>query len=197
MRSIFNRILILIMVLLDIFYIINAFQGHNYSRIPTYLALFLVLIIPFVLEKITKKKFSTNLKLAYFIFIFLADFLGCIVNLYNSTIWFDKFVHFLSGIFTGFLGLLFMEYFKYEDTLLGRIFCTLGFTCLIAVIWEFFEYGMDSIFNLKLQHADVTSVGDTMKDLIFAFIGNVLFLIIYQFDRKGHLKNFIKSCKIE
>lgn len=197
MKKVYNTILILFMFFFDIIYIINALENNNYSRIATYLALPVLLLIPFFLEKIIKKKLNTDLKIIYFSFIFLADFLGCIVGLYNSTIWFDKFTHFLSGIFTAFLGLLFMQYFKYQDTRLGRIFCVLGFSCFIAVIWEFFEYGMDSIFNLHLQHADLTGVGDTMKDLISAFLGSILFLITYQFDKKKQLHSFIYRCKVE
>lgn len=197
MKNIYNRLLILIMLFLDAIYIVNAFQTASYERIPTYFALPIVLFIPFLIEKLTKKKLNANLKGVYYSFIFLADFLGCVVGLYNSTMWFDKLTHFLSGVFTAFLGLLLMEYFQYQDTWLGRIFCALGFTCLIAVVWEFFEYGMDSFFKTSLQHADVTGVQDTMQDIIAAFIGASLLLMIDSLDKKKGLHHFIQNCKIE
>ena len=48
---------------------------------------------------------------------------------------------------------------------------------MIAVIWEFFEYGMDLLMAMDLQHVETTGVSDTMTDLIVAFLGSIIFLI--------------------
>lgn len=182
MKKIINYILIFIMLLFDFFYLINCFKFSNYDRIHIYLTLPIVLLIPLFLEKIIKKELNNNLKLFYYIFIFLADFLGCVVNLYGKISWFDTFIHYLSGIFTAYLGILLMGIFQFKQTFLSRIIYVLGFTCLVAVIWEFFEYSMDSFFGMTLQHADTTGVNDTMVDLISAFLGSITFLIFYRKD---------------
>ncbi len=180
MKKIINYILIFIMLGFDFFYLINCVKFFNYDRVHTYLALPIVLLVPYALEKILKKKLNINLKIIYFCFIFFADFLGCVVNLYGKISWFDTFTHYLSGIFTAYLGILLMN--KFKQTFLSRIIYILGFTCLVAVIWEFFEYSMDSFFGMTLQHADTTGVNDTMIDLISAFLGSITFLIFYKRD---------------
>ena len=182
MKKTINYILIFIMLCFDFFYLINDLRIGSSDRIVTYLALPFVLLVPFFLDKIMKKELSSNLKLFYYIFIFLADFLGCVVNLYEKISWFDTFTHYLSGIFTAYLGILLMDKFQFKKTFLSRIIYTLGFTCLIAVIWEFFEYSMDNFFGMTLQHANTTGVNDTMIDLISAFLGSITFLIFYRKD---------------
>lgn len=161
----------------DFFYIINSIKFSNYERMHTYLALPFVLVVPTLLEKMTKKELSINLKVFYFCFIFFADFLGCVVNLYGTVSWFDKFTHFLSGVFTAYIGLLLMKQFCYKQNNIGKIIYVLSFTCLIAVIWEFFEYGMDLLMAMDLQHVETTGVSDTMTDLIVAFLGSIIFFI--------------------
>ncbi len=180
MKKIINYILIFIMLGFDFFYIINCVKFSNYDRVHTYLALPIVLLVPYLLEKILKKELDSNLKIIYFSFIFFADFLGCVVNLYGKIAWFDTFTHYLSGIFTAYLGILLMNKFQIKQNFLGRIIYVLSFTCLIAVMWEFFEYGMDSLFGMTLQHADTTGVNDTMIDLIAAFLGSITFLLFYR-----------------
>lgn len=180
MKKTVNYILIFIMLGFDFFYLINDLRIGGSDRTLTYLALPLVLLIPYLLEKITKKELNSNLKLFYYLFIFLADFLGCVVNLYGTVSWFDTFTHYLSGVFTAYLGILLMEKFQFRQSYLGRIIFVLSFTCLVAVMWEFFEYGMDSLFGMTLQHADTTGVNDTMIDLISAFLGSITFLIFYR-----------------
>lgn len=180
MKKTINYILIFIMLGFDFFYLINDLKIGDSNRILTYLALPFVLLVPYLLEKITKKELDINLKLFYYLFIFLADFLGCVVNLYGSVAWFDTFTHYLSGIFTAYLGILMMKRFHFKQTFLSCIIYVLSFTCLVAVIWEFFEYGMDSLFGMTLQHADTTGVNDTMIDLVSAFLGSITFLIFYR-----------------
>ena len=194
MKRKYNYFMIIVMVFFDVLYIFNAIKLGSYDRLPTYLALFFTLLVPTIVEKIFKLELSYNLKIIYFTFIFIADFLGCVVGLYNSTVWFDVFAHFLSGILTALLGIFLMKLFNYKETKFGSLLYALGITCLIAILWEMFEFGMDTISGTTLQHVPDTGVNDTMEDVIAAFMGSLVFLIVYFCETKqGLLHKFTKN----
>jgi len=170
--------LITIMVLLDIVYIINSIQNVTYVRMATYLVLIPILLFPFILEKILKKKLTEELKLIYYIFIFLAQFLGSVVNLYKTVSWFDTFTHYTSGIISSLLAIMiYSQYNKSNKNKIFRISYIIGFTFLIAGLWEMFEFGMDTFVGTNLQHNLETGVKDTMIDIVSAFLGTITYLV--------------------
>lgn len=186
MKKIINSILIIVMVLFDARYIINSISLNSFDRLPTYLALIPLLFVPKIL-KLLKFKLSDTLEVMYYVFIFMAQFLGCVVNLYASISWFDTFTHLLSGIFFSIVSLIFIDK-NSKITKRNKLFYILyilGFTMLTACIWEFFEFGMDMITGSNLQHAKETGVVDTMQDMIAAFIGSIIFLTFYNIKEKS------------
>ena len=94
MYKLISKILVILMNILTVIIAILAFCNNNYSRVLTYIAIFPILLVPFIINK-TKYKLTDLETMMYYIFIFLADFLGCVVNLYNTTSWYDIFVHFI------------------------------------------------------------------------------------------------------
>lgn len=178
MKKIINFILILTMVLFDTRYIVYSITSQNCHRLETYLALIPLLFIPTIL-KLFKVKISDSIETMYFIFIFLAQFLGCGVNLYAKISWFDTFTHLLSGTFFSIVSLYFLDKYKIKVKVNSLFFIiyVLGFTMLTASIWEFFEFAMDKIISSNLQHSIETGVTDTMVDMMAAFTGSILFLI--------------------
>lgn len=194
MKKITRYILVLIMVVMDIYYIISNLINSNFSRLATFLALFPVLLVPTIIEKILKKKFSEEFKLSYIIFIFLAEFLGSIVNLYSEIYWFDDLTHLLSGVISALIAQLIYQYnIRKDKSNFIKITYIFGFVFLIAGVWEIFEYGMDCFTSSNLQHAIETGVCDTMNDTIDALLGALLY-IIYRFgiSKKDRIKLFIK-----
>ena len=135
----------------------------------------------------------------YIIFIFVAHFLGSIVNLYNKIYWYDNFIHFLSGFVISFFALELLIRLKKYD--LKKIFFNaifiIGISCIIASFWEYFEFISDNIFGKDAQNVLTTGVADTMMDMILATLGNLLFILIYIFEefnnKKLIVKNFIKQ----
>lgn len=151
-----------------------AITNYDSSRLLTYLAVIPVLFAPCILNK-TAYKLNENEKFIYYLFIFFADFLGCVVNLYNMIWWYDIFMHFCSGIFTFSIGIFILKRMKVStSSKFFVILFSLGIVMLIAGIWEFFEYGADQILKMDLQHNLSTGVGDTMEDMLAAFFGGIL-----------------------
>lgn len=197
MQKIINRILIAGMGLGTLWYLYQALTTSTYDRLATYIAVFPLLLLPFIYEKITKRRVDENMRLIYYVFLFLADFLGCVVNLYNVTHWFDTFTHYLSGVLTALLAIIMMKNFKYKETTFGSIVYALAITALVALLWEIFEFTMDSLTGTTLQHVKETGVTDTMKDVMVAMLGSLTFLVAYLGTKKDNfLHKFIKEVKI-
>ncbi len=170
-----NQILLLSIMLGTLYFTIFHYDSQ---RILTYLAVIPVLIAPYILRK-TKYQLDDSELFYYYLFIFFADFLGCVANLYNIVWWYDIFIHFCSGIFTFAIGLfLLKKWQQLQRNLMTITFC-LGITMLVASGWEFFEFLTDNLLGMNLQHNIDTGVIDTMQDMIAAFLGGILASFIY------------------
>lgn len=187
MYKFFTKMMILVMLLGTMLIAILEFSNNNFSRLLTFLALIPILAMPLLLS-FTKFKLNSKEIFLYYIFIFLADFLGCVVNLYNNISWYDLFVHFLSGIFTFILAYIILDKLNLvtNSKFLNIIFC-LGFVAIIAICWEIFEYIVDNLLNVDLQHNLTTGVNDTMGDMIVALSGGIIATIYYYFKGEKSL----------
>lgn len=181
MKKIFSYILIVVMVLFDLRCMVISISNNDFSRINVFVVLIPLLLIPKVL-KLFKFKISDGLELMYYTFVFLAQFLGSVMEFYAKISWFDTFTHLLSGIFFSIISLLFIDMDKIKIPKKGLFFIiyVLGFTMLTASLWEFFEFGMDVLTKSNLQHSIETGVKDTMVDMIAAFLGSTLYITYYR-----------------
>lgn len=166
-----NLTLILVMLIGTLYFVLFSYDG---SRLLTYLAVVPVLAAPCIFCKIKYRLRDFEL-LIYYIFIFLADFLGCVVNLYNLVGWYDLFTHFLSGIFTFWIGIFILDKIQFRGkNILFELFFSISVVMLVASVWEFFEFGADILLDMDLQHHMDTGVVDTMTDMLVAFLGGIL-----------------------
>ena len=173
MYKLLNKILLIIMNIGTIIVAILNFTNNNYSRVMTFVAIFPLLLIPFIINK-TKLKLSDKEIFLYYLFILLADFIGCVCNLYNNVSWYDIFVHFLSGMFTFVLATIIYRMISNGNNKLLKILFCLGIVALIAITWEVFEFSIDSLAHTNLQHNQDTGVIDTMQDMIVAMLGGII-----------------------
>lgn len=173
MYKLLNKILLIIMNIGTIIVAILNFTNNNYSRVMTFVAIFPLLLIPFIINK-TKLKLSDKEIFLYYLFILLADFIGCVCNLYNNVSWYDIFVHFLSGMFTFVLATIIYRMISNDNNKLLKILFCLGIVALIAIAWEVFEFSIDSLAHTNLQHNQDTGVIDTMQDMIVATLGGII-----------------------
>ena len=173
MYKLLNKILLIIMNIGTIVVAVIEFSNNNYSRALTFIAIYPLLLLPFIINK-TKLKLSDQEIFLYYLFILIADFIGCVCNLYNTVSWYDIFVHFLSGMFTFVLATIIFRLISKENNKLLKILFCLGIVALIAITWEVFEFSVDSIIKTNLQHNLDTGVIDTMQDMIVATLGGII-----------------------
>ena len=194
-----NILLLVAMFIGDIIYLVFGIMDKNINKILTCLALVVVIFIPIILKKLHILKLSKNTIVVYNIFIFFADFLGCVVGLYNKTTYYDIIMHFISGILTSIFGFAIYNYLSKNDNKHKALKITyiIGFSMMVAVLWEIFEFLGDNILHMNLQHNDVLGVKDTMEDMICAVLGTALFLIVYLNTKKASfLHKFVNKMEL-
>ncbi|MBO4855595.1 hypothetical protein J5500_04300 [Candidatus Saccharibacteria bacterium] len=144
----------------------------EYSKYGGFIAGLVLPFLPELVSAVFKCKFAFRLQLIYYIFLFIALDMGICMDLYKTVPYFDKTVHFFSGIFSALVGHYALVYFKAnKHSKLFKAMFIMFFSMAIAVTWEFFEFGCDKLLGQSMQQLVSVGVDDTMYDLICATIG--------------------------
>lgn len=196
-----NNVLIFLCSLAAACFFVRDLNVGSYDRLLGDITIPLVLLLPRIFSKLFKIKITSAMELVYVIFIILAQFIGSVVNLYNTVWWYDLFAHFLSGVLTSILALVVLNWFGiYKEKNRGFNFLfIISFTLMIASIWEFLEFVADTFFGMNVQHSLDTGVRDTMEDMLIAFLGSLIVSISYLVENKiaknGFLKRVVSDLK--
>ncbi|HHX71393.1 MAG TPA: hypothetical protein GX701_00520 [Clostridiales bacterium] len=117
--------------------------------------------------------------------LFMAPFLGSGYTFYNAFSWWDRSVHFLSGILFFSFGITLAQKVP-EVGLAGTLIFSFALSLALHEIWEVTEFVVDSIAHTDHQHWQKHSsvvnhqpeqaiqppgLVDTMVDTIFGMIG--------------------------
>ncbi|WP_088014841.1 hypothetical protein [Gottfriedia acidiceleris] len=170
---------IVMLVLFVIFFV----KDDSY-RYPIALGGFACALVPLVLDKLFKIRFTLPFIISYFAFLLGSLCLGSMLRFYHLG-WWDSFLHFLSGALVAFLAIDLMEKLT---TTQARSEMSTGFIFLFVfcfgvfcgAIWEIWEFSMDQFFGTNTQGGGNF---DTMTDLIADTIG--AFLIAIWFSKKS------------
>lgn len=195
-----NIVIIVVSLIINTIFIILTLMGKYNSNILVCLSLYPILFTPKLVNKLSKLKISDSIEFMFVTFIFIAQILGSVAHFYSLIPWFDSFTHFVSGILTSLFSLQILVLLdKYNPKHKGfNILFMIAFTLMIASFWEIFEFSADNVFGNDAQKVLETGVTDTMKDIICALLGSLLFLAGYIYDiisGKDKVKNFIYSIK--
>lgn len=175
MKKLHRGFLIAIKVSLIIYAIltgVRCFVDPEYSKYGGFIAGLFLPFVPNVIEKVFKCKYTFRIALLYYAFIFVALDMGICMDLYRTVLYFDKAVHFCSGIFSALVGHYALVYFKANKCpKVFKAMFIMFFSMAIAVLWEFFEFGCDKFLGQSMQQLVSVGVDDTMFDLLCATIG--------------------------
>ena len=116
----------------------------------------ILFLLPAFVEKTFKVDLPNTLEITILVFIFSAEILGEINNFYGILKNFDDILHTLNGFLCASVGfsLVYLLNKNIDSFKLSPLFVSLVAFCFsmtIGVIWEFFEYGMDTIFSIDMQ----------------------------------------------
>jgi len=167
-----NKVLSIILAVITIFLAV----GLKDFKLLLFLIYILVLYII---------KMNQSLKFVVLTFGFLGGFLGFLLHLYKVTTWYDTFIHFISGIYSSLVAIYILNKLKLynKKNILFNILFIILFVLSISALWEVIEFILDKVFNSDMQRKS-TGVNDTMKDIICALLGNILFDILFYFEYK-------------
>lgn len=193
-----NNIVITLMLIINTVCIGLSLLGKYNSNILVCLSLYVIVFLPKIFRRFSSKV-NDLIELIFLLFILFAQLLGSILHFYGIIYWYDSFMHYISGILTSFLAVLLLVLFnKYEekDRVFNIIFI-ISITLMVAGLWEIFEFTADSLLGGDAQKVVATGVTDTMKDIICALLGSILFSFCYVYEcvKKKNLviKEFIKK----
>ncbi len=179
--SVFNKILIIIIGFISLYFTIIYIQNNNLINFLISIALIPLTLVPTILNKMLKYKLSNGIILIYLLFIIFSVILGSLFNFYDYIPIYDKILHFVTGILSSLFAIIILKNFgKYGDKSIGfNLIFMLAITCAIALLWEVFEYISDYLFSGNAQRHIETGVHDTMQDMISSLVGFIIFTIFY------------------
>ena len=193
-----NNILIILMIIVNTICMFLSICGKYNSNILVCLSLYLIIFLPRIIRKFSSKV-NDLIELIFLLFILFAQLLGSILHFYGIIYWYDSFMHYISGILTSLLAVIILILFnKYDDNdKVFNVIFILSITLMVASLWEIFEFTTDNLLGGDAQRVVATGVTDTMKDIICALLGSILFSFCYVYECLKNktllIKEFIKK----
>ncbi len=114
-------------------------------------------LIPSFVERKIKIDVPDTLEIIILLFIFAAEILGEIRQYYVTLEYWDTMLHTVNGFLMAAIGFSLVDILNRNKKFsieLSAVFVALVAFCFsmtIGVVWEFFEYGMDSLFDTDMQ----------------------------------------------
>ena len=184
--------------LLLVFAGVLAIIGQDWINLALAVVTMILTFMPNIIEKRVKVDYPSELEIIILFFIGIPMYLGEIQGFYKLFWWWDLFLHSFSGLIIGVIGfslVYVLNQGKKELNLSAGFIATFSFCFAIAlgVIWEVFEFFMDSFMGLNMQKSGLV---DTMWDLIVNLLGaGIVAVIGYLYLRKdpGFLKKLEKK----
>lgn len=160
------RILVIGTLILQLF-------NRNYENVFLCILTLILMIMPSVVQARFKVSLPTPLEIIILVFIFAAEILGEISSFYMRFRYWDTILHTLNGFLCAAIGFSLVDLmnkqrkFKFELSPAFLAITAFCFSMTIGVLWEFFEFGMDRLWNLDMQK-------DTVINSIYSTIPQVL-----------------------
>lgn len=149
--------------------IITSIISGNYMNIMTAGVTLVIGYIPTFINKKGTVEIIPEISIIMLVFLFAANFLGEFFSFYHIFWWWDVVLHTLSGVFLGFGAFILVYTLNSSENIgvqlspiLVGLFA-LTFAMAAGVVWEIFEYGMDTIVGTNMQKSGLV---DTMQDLM-------------------------------
>ena len=158
------RALVVLMLVLQFF-------NGNFENVFLCILTLILLAIPSFIQVNLKIELPTALEIIILLFIFAAEILGEIQAYYIKFPAWDTILHTINGFLMAAIGFALVDILNRHERFsinLSPVFMAVVAFCFsmtIGVIWEFFEFGMDQIFQLDMQKDTIiNSISSVMLD---------------------------------
>lgn len=154
--------------------------NKNWVDAISTVVIFLLMLVPSILKQRYSMYMPFELDLAIVGFVFLTLFLGSLRDFYELFPLWDGVLHFQSGILLGIVGFTLVytlngQKAKKLDLTPGFIsFFAITFSLAMSVVWEIYEYWVDTLFGYTMQESGLP---DTMGDMTVNAVGALIVAI--------------------
>ena len=194
-------------ILLTIGAIIFNFINAQWEVLLGALLTLLLFLLPTIFSERTKITIPAVFQIIILLFIFASMYLGEIHNYFYRYSWWDSMLHSVSAIILGYIGFLLIYALNRDKNIHVRLspffiaLFTFCFAMTVGVLWEIFEFGVDTLLGVNMQKARNleqvygvfdTRLGviDTMRDFIVNTIGALIVSIIgYYYSKRKLVKD--------
>ncbi|MDO4562479.1 MAG: hypothetical protein Q4C12_01455 [Clostridia bacterium] len=166
-----NVVLYIILRLFVLAIMVVQLLHGNYSNVFLCLLTLILFMIPVIIDRKFNIELPGTLEMIIVLFIFSAEILGEIQNFYNIIPYWDMILHTINGFIMAAIGLALIDILNQNPNThinLSPVFIVLVgfcFSMTIGVLWEFFEFGMDSVFRTDMQKDTIiTSISSVEID---------------------------------
>lgn len=200
-QKIHKRITIVLQLILIVELILALWSKQWFTAVIT-AGIIIITLAPLFLARFFDVYIPPIFSLMAIAFIFASLFLGEIRGYYTRFWWWDMALHTTSGFLLGIIGFL-MVHVLNETEEIGMhmkpgfvAFFAFLFAIGFGVIWEIFEFAMDSFFGMNMQKPmlnDPSGLTDTMWDLIVDALGALTISILgYFYIKKSRKRSFLE-----
>lgn len=147
---------------------------------------------PYGITRFTPIKIPTTLQLFAVLHIFLGICLGSGLGFFYLVSFWDVLLHTWSGFLFSLAAIWVLGALKERLGLVGTIIFAVALSSMVGMVWEIYEFSVDSIVsgsNMQkfmtedgVQFVGRGALGDTMEDMICNFVGSLVFAIGYLSD---------------
>lgn len=129
----------------------------NYENMFLCILTLVLFMIPSIIDKRLNITLPNALETIILLFIFSAEILGEVQNFYGIFKHWDTMLHTINGFLCAAIGFSLIdilnrsEKFHAKMTPISVALVAFCFSMTVGVLWEFFEYGMDTFFNTDMQ----------------------------------------------
>lgn len=170
---------------------LGAIRDGNFFVLFLSALAFILTLTPFFVKDRLKIKLPQTLELVIIFFIYATLFLGEIENYYYVYWWWDIFMHGISAIALGFIGVGVLYEMDRKTILQARpstlVFFGFCFAVAVGAVWEILEFNIDQFFGTHMQKSGLMdTMGDLMVDAFGAFVAALVgYFYIKKENRKG------------
>jgi len=155
------RIAVIIMMILQIY-------NKNYENVFLCVLTLFLFIVPSFVQVNFKIELPTTLEIIILLFIFAAEILGEISSYYIKYPLWDTILHTINGFLAAAIGFSMVDILSHNEKIkfdLSPLFMAIVAFCFsmtIGIIWEFFEFGMDTLLGYDMQKDTVIHTINTV-----------------------------------
>ncbi len=142
---------------------VSQIMSRNYENVYICLLTLLLFMIPSFVERRLRIELPDTLEIVLLIFIFAAEILGEIREYYLTIPCWDTILHTVNGFLFAAVGFSVVSILNKDRKIamqLSPVYMAIAACCFsmtIGILWEFFEWGMDSWFGLDMQKDTVVT----------------------------------------